>query len=54
MKSIHSSIDLIRKRRKVPHTAYETWKVYQIANLSRGFLEALIPCEFLSSAFVFH
>lgn len=53
-KSIQSSSDLIRKRRKVPHTAYDAWKVYQIANLSQGFLEALIPCISLELRSLFH
>ena len=53
-KSIQSSSDLIRKRRKVPHTAYDAWKVYQIANLSKGFLEALIPCISLELRSLFH
>ncbi|XP_062010314.1 sister chromatid cohesion 1 protein 2-like [Rosa rugosa] len=41
--SINDASDLVSKRRKVPETALAAWKTCQLRNLSRNFLEPLIP-----------
>ncbi|XP_052190991.1 sister chromatid cohesion 1 protein 2-like [Diospyros lotus] len=41
---IEDSGGLVRKRRKVPHTALEAWRAHKISHLAGTFMEPSIPC----------
>jgi cohesin complex subunit SCC1 len=43
--AIKDATDLVRKRRKAPHTHLDTWKVAKVGSLPYTFLDPMIPCR---------
>ena len=43
--AINDATDLVKQRRKAPHTRLDTWKVAKVGSLPYTFLDPMIPCK---------
>jgi cohesin complex subunit SCC1 len=43
--AIRDASDITQRRKKVPHTCLNTWKVANVGSLPDNFMDPLIPCR---------